>query len=79
MADIKGNIKLFGGEMAKKETKTTKKTTARKKTLVDFGFRLPCAKDNRPLKSEEFFAKVGQKIYISATPADFEKLVMIPS
>ena len=46
---------------------------ARKKTLVDFGFRLPCAKDNRPLKSEEFFAKVGQKIYISATPADFEK------
>ena len=34
MADIKGNIKLFGGEMAKKETKTTKKTTARKKTLV---------------------------------------------
>ena len=46
---------------------------ARKKTLVDFGFRLPCAKDNRPLKSEEFFAKVGQKIYISATPGDFEK------
>ena len=46
---------------------------ARKKTLVDFGFRLPCAKDNRPLKSEEFFAKVGQKIYISATPAEFEK------
>ena len=46
---------------------------ARKKTLVDFGFRLPCAKDNRPLKSEEFFAKVGQKIYISATPEEFEK------
>ena len=46
---------------------------ARKKTLVDFGFRLPCAKDNRPLKSEEFFAKVGQKIYISATPGEFEK------
>ncbi len=46
---------------------------ARKKTLVDFGFRLPCAKDNRPLKSEEFFSKVGQKIYISATPGDFEK------
>ena len=46
---------------------------ARKKTLVDFGFRLPCAKDNRPLKSKEFFAKVGQKIYISATPGDFEK------
>ena len=46
---------------------------ARKKTLVDFGFRLPCARDYRPLKSEEFFAKVGQKIYISATPGDFEK------
>ena len=46
---------------------------SRKKTLVDFGFRLPCAKDNRPLKSEEFFAKVGQKIYISATPGEFEK------
>ena len=46
---------------------------SRKNTLVEFGFRLPCAKDNRPLKSEEFFAKVGQKIYISATPGDFEK------
>ena len=46
---------------------------SRKQTLVDFGFRLPCAKDNRPLKWEEFFSKVGQKIYISATPGDFEK------
>lgn len=46
---------------------------SRKNTLVEFGFRLPCAKDNRPLKSEEFFAKVGQKVYISATPAEFEK------
>ena len=46
---------------------------SRKQTLIDYGFRLPCAKDNRPLKSKEFFAKVGQKIYISATPADFEK------
>ena len=46
---------------------------SRKNTLVEFGFRLPCAKDNRPLKSEEFFAKVGQKIYISATPAEFEQ------
>ena len=46
---------------------------SRKQVLVDFGFRLPCAKDNRPLKWDEFFAKVGQKIYISATPADFEK------
>ncbi len=46
---------------------------SRKQVLVDFGFRLPCAKDNRPLKWEEFFSKVGQKIYISATPSDFEK------
>ena len=45
---------------------------ARKKVLVDYGFRLPCAKDNRPLKEEEFFSKVGQKIYISATPSEFE-------
>lgn len=46
---------------------------SRKQVLIDFGFRLPCAKDNRPLKWEEFFAKVGQKVYISATPGDFEK------
>ena len=46
---------------------------SRKQVLVDFGFRLPCAKDNRPLKWDEFFAKVGQKVYISATPGDFEK------
>ena len=46
---------------------------SRKNTLVEFGFRLPCAKDNRPLKSEEFFAKVGQKVYISATPGEFER------
>ena len=45
---------------------------ARKDTLIEYGFRLPCAKDNRPLREEEFFNKVGQKIYISATPADFE-------
>ena len=45
---------------------------ARKDTLIEYGFRLPCAKDNRPLKNDEFFQKVGQKIYISATPADFE-------
>lgn len=45
---------------------------SRKDTLVNYGFRLPCAKDNRPLKENEFFDKVGQKIYISATPADFE-------
>ncbi len=46
---------------------------SRKQVLVDFGFRLPCAKDNRPLKWDEFFAKVGQKVYISATPGEFEK------
>ena len=45
---------------------------ARKDTLIEYGLRLPCAKDNRPLKNEEFFAKVGQKIYISATPGEFE-------
>ena len=46
---------------------------SRKDTLIEYGFRLPCAKGNRPLKNKEFFDKVGQKIYISATPAEFEK------
>ena len=46
---------------------------ARKKVLVDYGFRLPCAKDNRPLTNSEFYDKVKQKIYISATPSDFER------
>lgn len=46
---------------------------ARKDVLIEYGFRLPCAKDNRPLTSEEFFNKVGQKIYISATPGEFER------
>ena len=46
---------------------------ARKDVLIEYGFRLPCAKDNRPLTSDEFFAKVGQKIYISATPGEFER------
>ncbi len=45
---------------------------SRKQTLVDFGFRLPSALDNRPLKFEEFDEKVGQRIYVSATPAPFE-------
>lgn len=45
---------------------------ARKKTLVDFGFRLPSAYDNRPLKNHEFFDRVSQIIYVSATPAEFE-------
>ena len=46
---------------------------ARKDVLIQYGFRLPCAKDNRPLRNKEFFDKVHQKIYISATPGDFEK------
>ncbi len=45
---------------------------ARKKTLVDYGFRLPAAFDNRPLTFDEFDAKVGQMIYVSATPGDYE-------
>ena len=46
---------------------------ARKDVLVDYGFRLPCARDNRPLTFDEFYSKINQKIFISATPADFEK------
>lgn len=45
---------------------------SRKKTLVDFGFRLPSALDNRPLNIDEFWERVGQVIYVSATPAPFE-------
>jgi excinuclease ABC subunit B len=45
---------------------------ARKETLIEHGFRLPSAKDNRPLKFEEFEKKVGQTIYTSATPAKYE-------
>ena len=45
---------------------------ARKQTLVDYGFRLPSALDNRPLKFEEFENKINQVIYISATPGDYE-------
>ncbi len=48
---------------------------ARKTVLVDYGFRLPSAKDNRPLKIDEFWSKVGQKIFVSATPGDFEREV----
>lgn len=51
---------MFGGD------------AARKKNLVEYGFRLPAAKDNRPLKFEEFEALVPQTIYVSATPADYE-------
>ncbi|MGM0418104.1 MAG: excinuclease ABC subunit UvrB [Thermodesulfobacteriota bacterium] len=45
---------------------------SRKSTLVDFGFRLPSAVDNRPLKFDEFEKKVDQVVYVSATPADYE-------
>ena len=45
---------------------------SRKETLVDFGFRLPSALDNRPLNFEEFAASVNQTVYVSATPADYE-------
>jgi len=45
---------------------------ARKNTLVDYGFRLPCARDNRPLRYEEFCDRIGQRLYISATPSETE-------
>ncbi len=45
---------------------------SRKSVLIDYGFRLPAASDNRPLKFEEFEAITGQKVYVSATPADYE-------
>lgn len=45
---------------------------ARKQSLVDFGFRLPSAYDNRPLKFDEFYEKIDQRIYVSATPGPFE-------
>lgn len=46
---------------------------ARKSVLVDYGFRLPSALDNRPLKFDEFEQKINQIIYVSATPGDYEK------
>ncbi len=46
---------------------------ARKKNLVEFGFRLPSAYDNRPLYFNEFLSKLGQTVFVSATPAEFEK------
>jgi len=46
---------------------------ARKTTLVEYGFRLPSALDNRPLKFEEFESKMRQAVFVSATPADYEK------
>ena len=46
---------------------------ARKTSLVDYGFRLPCAFDNRPLKFEEFEQRIRQRIYVSATPGEYER------
>ena len=48
---------------------------ARKDVLIDYGFRLPCAKDNRPLTDAEFWERVNQKIFISATPSEFERKI----
>src|SRR4051812_45365383 len=45
---------------------------SRKENLVEYGFRLPSALDNRPLRFDEFEAVVGQTIFVSATPADYE-------
>ena len=45
---------------------------ARKTSLIDYGFRLPSALDNRPLNFDEFYSKVGQAVYVSATPGEFE-------
>ena len=46
---------------------------ARKETLVDYGFRLPSAFDNRPLKFEEFTERIHQRVYVSATPGEYER------
>ena len=46
---------------------------ARKQSLIDYGFRLPCAYDNRPLKFEEFEERIGQAVYVSATPGPYER------
>ncbi len=45
---------------------------SRKEALVEYGFRLPSAFDNRPLTFDEFTAAVGQVLYVSATPAEYE-------
>ncbi|MBO6300856.1 MAG: excinuclease ABC subunit UvrB [Ruminiclostridium sp.] len=47
--------------------------SARKKNLIDYGFRLPSAYDNRPLNFDEFYGKINQALYVSATPGPFEK------
>jgi excinuclease ABC subunit B len=48
---------------------------SRKQTLVEYGFRLPSAKDNRPLRYEEFETRIGDVVYVSATPGDYERNV----
>ena len=50
---------------------------SRKDSLVKFGFRLPSAYDNRPLKFDEFYQKTGQKIFVSATPGEMEKRLSV--
>ena len=52
---------MFGGDFA------------RKKNLIDYGFRLPSAYDNRPLNFDEFYDRVNQVVFVSATPGDFER------
>ncbi len=56
---------MFGGDRSRKES------------LVEFGFRLPSAFDNRPLTFDEFYARTGQKIFVSATPGDLEKSLSV--
>lgn len=51
---------------------------ARKESLVNYGFRLPSALDNRPLRFEEFYQKINQAIYCSATPGDYERSKNLP-
>ncbi|MBQ1186553.1 MAG: excinuclease ABC subunit UvrB [Clostridia bacterium] len=46
---------------------------ARKENLIDYGFRLPSAYDNRPLNFDEFYSRINQAVFVSATPGDFEK------
>ena len=60
-SSITGQLKMYNGDRA------------RKTTLVDYGFRLPCAYDNRPLKFEEFEQRLNQVVYVSATPGAYER------
>lgn len=46
---------------------------ARKESLIEYGFRLPSALDNRPLNFDEFYEHINQAVFVSATPGDFEK------